>query len=181
MHKSGVRPPVEFVESKFVVEREVVKDVLDECRVVKLPEELELMRHICKISSFAHIEIMRHAAPGKFEYEMEALFQYVTYKNGRCREQAYTCICAAGADGATLHYPSNQKLIRDGDMCLFDMGAEYYCYASDITCSFPASGKFSPAQREIYDIVLQCVKAVESAMKPGVEWTVRGEGAGVGA
>ena len=72
---------------------------------------------------------------------------------------AYTCIAASGHHGATLHYghagEPNAKLIEDGDMCLFDMGAEYHCYCSDITCSFPANGRFTAEQREVYGIAEQ--------------------------
>lgn len=87
---------------------------------------------------------------------------------------AYTCIAASGHHGATLHYghagEPNAKLVEDGDMCLFDMGAEYHCYCSDITCSFPANGKFTEQQRDVYETCLEAVVAVESAMRPGVNW-----------
>ena len=87
---------------------------------------------------------------------------------------AYTCIAASGHHGATLHYghagEPNAKLVEDGDMCLFDMGAEYHCYCSDITCSFPANGKFTDQQRDVYETCLEAVVAVESAMRPGVNW-----------
>jgi Xaa-Pro aminopeptidase len=87
---------------------------------------------------------------------------------------AYTCIAASGHHGATLHYghagEPNAKLIEDGDMCLFDMGAEYHCYCSDITCSFPANGKFTDQQRDVYETCYEAVVAVESAMRPGVNW-----------
>ena len=96
------------------------------------------------------------------------------YYNFGCRNMAYTCIAASGHHGATLHYghagEPNAKLIEDGDMCLFDMGAEYHCYCSDITCSFPANGRFTAEQREVYETCHEAVLAVEGAMRPGVNW-----------
>jgi len=90
------------------------------------------------------------------------------------RHMSYTCICASGYCGATLHYghagAPNDRTINEGDMCVFDMGGEYYCYASDITCSFPANGKFTADQRAIYEAVLKANRAVLKAVKPGVSW-----------
>lgn len=84
----------------------------------------------------------------------------------------YTCICPSGRGGAVLHYghagAPNDGLIRDGDMVLYDMGAEYHCYGSDITCSFPVNGKFTEQQRDIYTAVLSAQEAVFAQIKPGV-------------
>jgi Xaa-Pro dipeptidase len=153
------------------VDRERLQVELEECRLLKSPEEISLMRHVNAVSSWAHTQIMRLCRPGMGEHELEAAFQYLTYKNGRCRHQAYICICASGASGATLHYPNNDKQVRDGQMLLLDMGGEYHCYCSDITCSFPANGHFTPDQRAIYNIVLRANQAVMRAMRPGVDWT----------
>jgi len=93
---------------------------------------------------------------------------------GGARHTAYVCICGTGENGAILHYghaaAPNDKTIEDGDMCLFDMGAEYYCYTSDITCSFPANGHFSENQKLIYEAVYKSSRAVMAAAKPGVCW-----------
>uniref|UniRef100_A0A0V0J5S1 Xaa-Pro dipeptidase n=1 Tax=Schistocephalus solidus TaxID=70667 RepID=A0A0V0J5S1_SCHSO len=82
--------------------------------------------------------------------------------------------CLRGCDCAVLHYghagTPNERLIEDGDMCLFDMGGEYYCYCSDITCSYPVNGKFTADQRLIYEAVLSAVNAVLSCLRPGVHW-----------
>lgn len=90
------------------------------------------------------------------------------------RHVSYTCICASGENGSVLHYghagEPNTRQINDGDMCLFDMGGEYYCYVSDITCSFPANGKFTQQQKFIYEAVLASNRAVMNASKPGVSW-----------
>jgi len=114
------------------------------------------------------------------EYQLESLFQHHTYTHGGCRHQAYTCICACGPAPAILHYGHagrpNNKEIRDGDLALLDMGAEYHCYAADITCSFPivdapAGGSaFTADQRMVYDAVLDAQRAVLAALRPGVLW-----------
>ena len=90
------------------------------------------------------------------------------------RNLSYTCICATGHNGSILHYghagAPNDKLINDKELCLFDMGGEYYCYGSDITCTFPSNGKFNPKQKTIYEATLKSNRAVLHAVKPGVSW-----------
>uniref|UniRef100_A0A3B4FRY6 Xaa-Pro dipeptidase n=1 Tax=Pundamilia nyererei TaxID=303518 RepID=A0A3B4FRY6_9CICH len=144
-------------------------------RVVKTDMELEVLRYTNRVSSEAHKMIMKHVKPGKKEYEMESLFQHYCYTKGGMRHTSYTCICGTGNNSSVLHYghagAPNDKTIAGGDMCLFDMGGEYYCYSSDITCSFPANGKFTPDQRAIYEAVLKASRAVMAALRPGVKWT----------
>nr|XP_040136089.1 xaa-Pro dipeptidase isoform X3 [Ictidomys tridecemlineatus] len=105
---------------------------------------------------------------------VECLFQHYCYSRGGMRHNSYTCICCSGENASVLHYghagAPNDRTIQDGDMCLFDMGGEYYCFASDITCSFPANGKFTEDQKAIYEAVLRSCRAVMSTMKPGVWW-----------
>jgi len=126
------------------------------------------------VSSEAHIAVMQHTRPGQFEYQQESLFKHWCYYNGAVRNVSYTCICASGHNSAVLHYghagAPNDRQIKDTDMCLFDMGGEFRCYASDLTCSFPASGKFTADQRIVYEAVLAAQWAVMAAMKPGVCW-----------
>ena len=124
----------------------------------------------------AHVAVMRAARPGMFEYELEALFLHHCYAHGGCRHVAYTCICACGPNPAVLHYghagAPNDRMLEDGDVALLDMGAEYHCYASDITCSFAVSrgGRFSADQRAVYEGVLAAQVAVLGAMVPGASW-----------
>uniref|UniRef100_A0A5G2QM19 Xaa-Pro dipeptidase n=1 Tax=Sus scrofa TaxID=9823 RepID=A0A5G2QM19_PIG len=103
-----------------------------------------------------------------------SLFEHYCYSRGGMRHSSYTCICGSGENSAVLHYghagAPNDRTIQDGDMCLFDMGGEYYCFASDITCSFPANGKFTEDQKAIYEAVLRSCRAVMNSMKPGVWW-----------
>lgn len=148
---------------------------ISECRVIKSKEEIDVLRYVARISSEAHVHCMQAIKPGMREYQLESLFKHYCYYYGGCRHMSYTCICGSGINSATLHYghagAPNDKQIEDGDMCLFDMGGEYHCYGSDITCSYPANGKFTKEQVDIYEAVLNAVKAVESKLKPGISWT----------
>ncbi|PSN46021.1 Xaa-Pro dipeptidase [Blattella germanica] len=147
--------------------------VPEQSRVIKTEMELEVMRYVNKISSDAHIQVMRSIRPGMMEYQAEAIFCNYAYLVGGCRHISYSCICGSGENGSILHYghaaAPNDKIINDGDI-LFDMGANYRGYAADITCSFPVNGKFTKDQAMIYNAVLDANKAVMNAMKPGVSW-----------
>uniref|UniRef100_H2ZPX9 Xaa-Pro dipeptidase n=1 Tax=Ciona savignyi TaxID=51511 RepID=H2ZPX9_CIOSA len=160
--------------SSFTVNNELLHPVISECRVIKTEQELQVMRYVNRVSSDAHKELMRRIRPGWMEYQAESLFKHHVYTHGGCRHVAYTCIGATGDHCAILHYghagAPNDRLIADGDMCLFDMGGEYYCYASDITCSYPVNGKFTDDQKAIYNAVLKSNRAVQKALKPGVSW-----------
>jgi len=160
--------------SNFTVDNKLLHPVISECRVFKSEQEMEVMRYVNRVSSEAHKEIMRRIRPGWMEYQAESLFKHYCYTHGGCRHVSYTCIGATGENGAVLHYghagAPNDRHVQDGDMCLFDMGGEYYCYASDITCSFPVNGKFTQDQKDIYNAVLKSNRAVQQAIKPGVSW-----------
>ncbi|XP_039744521.1 xaa-Pro dipeptidase isoform X2 [Pteropus medius] len=159
---------------KFNVNNTILHPEIVECRVFKTDMELEVLRYTNKISSEAHREVMKAVKVGMKEYEMESLFEHYCYSQGGMRHSSYTCICSSGENAAVLHYghagAPNDRTIQDGDMCLFDMGGEYYCYSSDITCSYPANGKFTENQKAIYEAVLRSCRAVMSTMKPGVWW-----------
>uniref|UniRef100_A0A8C6UZ03 Xaa-Pro dipeptidase n=1 Tax=Neogobius melanostomus TaxID=47308 RepID=A0A8C6UZ03_9GOBI len=149
--------------SSFQVNNTLLHPVIVECRLLKTDMELEVLRYTNKISSEAHKMVMKHVKPGLQEYEMESLFQHYCYTKGGMRHTSYTCICGTGHNSSILHYghagAPNDKTIMDGDMCLFDLGGEYYCYSSDITCS------------AIYEAVLKSSRTVMAAIKPGVKWT----------
>ncbi|KAL9330086.1 hypothetical protein ACSQ67_005089 [Phaseolus vulgaris] len=153
--------PAEFQGiDKFDKDLATLHPILTECRVIKSKLEIELIQYANDISSEAHVEVMRKTKVGMKEYQLESIFLHHTYMYGGCRHCSYTCICATGENSAVLHYghaaAPNDKTLEDGDMALFDMGAEYHFYGSDITCSFPA--------------VLDAHNAVISSMKPGVNW-----------
>merc|ERR1711991_433352 len=159
---------------EFQVDRDSLFPIIANLRVFKTEAELEVMRYVSEVTSAAHVAVMRQVQVGWNEYQMEALFKFHTYNYGGCRHEAYTCICACGPSGATLHYghagAPNDRPIKDGQIGLLDMGAEYSCYCSDITCSYPVNGRFTQDQKDIYQGVLDAVIAVETAMKPVLSW-----------
>lgn len=159
---------------KFKVNNTLLYPEIVECRVIKTPYEIEVLKYANRISSEAHKEVMKQIRPGMKEYQLESIFLHYCYYMGGARHVSYTCICGSGNNGAILHYghagAPNDKTIQDGDLCLFDMGCEYNCYTSDITCSFPANGKFTPQQKAIYEAVYKASRAVMNAVKPGVSW-----------
>lgn len=155
---------------KYTCDRERLYEDMSECRVIKSPEEIEILRYAAKVSSEAHKAVMRKVEPGMYEHQLESLFLHECYSRGGARFAAYTCVCCSGTSGAILHYGTNNKEVLDGDMCLFDMGCEYHCYTSDITSAWPANGKFTDKQKTIYTTVLETTKAVIATLKPGVLW-----------
>lgn len=153
---------------------ETLFSCIAELRVFKTKAEVDVMRYTNWVSSMAHVEVMRSCKVGMMEYQLESLFQHHTYTHGGCRHMAYTCICACGPNPAVLHYghagAPNNRLLKEGDLALLDMGAEYHCYASDITCSFPVNGEFSSDQKSVYEAVLDAQVSVIASMKPGTTW-----------
>eukprot|EP00288_Rhodomonas_lens_P014861 CAMPEP_0177695746 /NCGR_PEP_ID=MMETSP0484_2-20121128/3620_1 /TAXON_ID=354590 /ORGANISM="Rhodomonas lens, Strain RHODO" /LENGTH=533 /DNA_ID=CAMNT_0019206689 /DNA_START=117 /DNA_END=1717 /DNA_ORIENTATION=- len=143
----------------YTLESDMLHRGLHESRVVKSAAEVEILRFANKIASAAHTEVMRRCKPGMMEYQLEAIFLHHCYMHGGMRNAAYTPIAGSGPNAAVLHYghagAPNSRQMQDGDLVLNDMGAEYYCYASDITCSFPVNGKFTPDQRALYATVLK--------------------------
>ncbi|KAK7195738.1 aminopeptidase P [Novymonas esmeraldas] len=139
-------------------------------RSYKTALEAEVLKYVCKVSSNAHIKVMQIAKPGMSQHHLESTFLHEVYYNGGCRRVSYTCICATGHHGATLHYPDNNCAVEDGTMAMLDMGGNYRGYAADISCSFPVNGKFTEAQKVIYNAVLDAHDQVLRAMKPGVQW-----------
>ena len=149
--------------------------ILAERRVIKSKAELCLLQHISELTSFAHVYTMRNTRPGMMEYQCESLFRHYCYYNYGCRLTGYTPICGCGPNASVLHYghagEPNRRSIADGDMLLMDMGAEcQQGYGSDITCSYPAGGTFTPQQVGIYTAVLEAQRAVWSMVRPGVSW-----------
>ena len=137
------------------------------------------MRYTNWVSSMAHVEVMRAVRPGMMEYQLESLFQHHTYTHGGCRHMSYTCICACGPNSSVLHYghagmPNSGRVLASGDVALLDMGAEYHCYASDVTCSYPVGGTFADDDdgdmRAIYECVLAAQARVIGALGPGASW-----------
>eukprot|EP01029_Cantina_marsupialis_P000845 TRINITY_DN10652_c0_g1_i1.p1 TRINITY_DN10652_c0_g1~~TRINITY_DN10652_c0_g1_i1.p1 ORF type:complete len:495 (-),score=135.14 TRINITY_DN10652_c0_g1_i1:196-1680(-) len=148
--------------------------ILIEQRVIKTEKELKLMRQLNKICSGGHIANMQVCKPGMTEIQVESVFRHYCMFVGGSRLTSFTPIAGSGVNSAVLHYghagAPNDKVIGDGEMILCDMGSEYNCYASDITCSFPVNGKFTEDQKFVYETVLEMQKAVMKALKPGIYW-----------
>ena len=142
---------------------------LHEMRLYKSRYEIKLMRQAAKISAKAHIRAMRNCRPGMYEYQLEGELISEFIQNG-ARYTAYPPIVGSGQNACILHYTNNNDKIIDGDLLLIDSGAEYQCYASDITRTFPVNGKFSDAQRDIYNLVLSAQTAALNEIKPGKHW-----------
>ena len=158
--KMGAHPPGEFL---------MLDHLLHELRLIKSTGEIKLMQQAAKISAEGHKRAMAYCRPGIKEYELEAELLYAFTRNGS-RAPAYTSIVAAGDNACILHYIENDAEVKAGDLVLIDAGCEYDHYASDITRTFPANGKFSPEQKAIYNIVLKAQLAVIEAIRPGVPW-----------
>ena len=139
----GAKPPHEFV---------ALSHLLHDLRLYKSRAELRLMRRSAQIAAEAHVRAMRATRPGLNEHEVEAELLHAFRKHGAV--PSYEPIVGGGANACVLHYRANNAELRDGDLLLVDAGAEFECYASDITRTWPVNGRFSPEQRALYDIVL---------------------------
>lgn len=141
--------------------------LIDSMRVIKSPEEIEILRRNGKISAEAVKQAMLATKPGVFEYELEAAAIHVILKNG-AKGPAYSPIVGSGPNTCIWHYSENSRKIEDGDLILMDFGANLDYLCMDITRTWPASGKFSPEQREVYTAALEVQKACIEAYRPGV-------------
>lgn len=157
--KQGAQPPHEFQE---------LGHLLHDLRLFKSPAERRLMAEAARIAALAHMDAMRAAKPGMFEYEVEAELLYRFRRHGAV--PSYEPIVGAGANACVLHYRANRAQMRDGDLLLIDAGAEFHGYASDITRTFPVNGRFSAPQRALYDVVLAANVAAREAVRPGISW-----------
>jgi Xaa-Pro aminopeptidase len=156
-NRKPIHPPQTIVDPATIVH---------EMRVLKTPDEIEIMQRAADIAAEAHCEAMKAAKPGMQEYQLEALIEQVFRRHG-ASGPAYTSIVGAGPNATVLHYINNDGELHDGDLLLVDAGAEYKGYASDITRTFPINGRYTPAQREIYDLVLKAQMACVEMVRPG--------------
>src|SRR4030095_277996 len=158
LNRKPIHPPQTIIDPATIVH---------EMRVIKSEEEIELMQRAADIAAEAHCEAMKAARAGMKEYEVEALIELIFKRRGAAAP-AYTSIIGAGANATVLHYINNDGELRDGELLLIDAGAEFKGYASDITRTFPINGRYSKAQREIYDLVLETQVACVDMVRPGV-------------
>lgn len=142
---------------------------LDEMRLIKDSSEIAIMREAARISALAHRQAMIHTRPGCFEYEVEAELLYVFRKHG-AESPAYPSIVASGPNACVLHYVSNNRQMQANELLLIDAGCELKGYAADITRSFPVSGRYTGAQRALYELVLAAHTAACQEVRPGAHW-----------
>ena len=139
-------------------------------RIIKDKDEIAMLRKATDISVLAHNQAIMSCEPGMYEYEIQAVYEYVFKKMG-AEYSGYPCINGSGENSVILHYDSNRKKITNGELVLSDCAAEYHGYSSDVTRTYPANGKFSKEQKEVYQIVLNTQKAAIEMMKTGVKWS----------
>jgi len=158
--RTGISAPAEMVS---------LEHVLHEMRLFKSAAEIKLMKRAAEVSAKAHVRAMQGCRPGLFEYQIEAEIVYQFMREG-LRSAAYPSIVAAGKNACILHYTENKDKLKKGDLLLIDAGAECDHYAADITRTFPVSGKFSTAQKQLYQLVLDAQMAAIEQVKPGLPW-----------
>jgi Xaa-Pro aminopeptidase len=165
--RSGVIAPGELVS---------LEHILHEMRLFKSKDELALMRRAAEVSAHAHIKAMQKCRPGMYEYQIEAELLYHFVQEG-LRAVAYPSIVAGGKNACVLHYTDNTAKLKSGDLLLIDAGAECDHYAADITRTFPVSGRFTEAQKQLYQLVLDAQLAAIEQVKPGLPWHLAHEAA----
>lgn len=142
------------------------RPLVHEMRLFKSEEEIAVMRRAGEITALAHTRAMEKCQPGMFEYQLEGEILHEFTRHG-ARYPSYNTIVGGGANGCILHYTENESELRDGELVLIDAGCEYKGYAGDITRTFPVNGKFTPAQRAVYDIVLESLETALRLYRPG--------------
>ena len=155
--RAGARAPLRMIDPALV---------LHELRLVKSAEEVRALRKAAEITAEAHLAGMRDGQPGRREYQVQAEIEYAFRRRGGTGP-GYGTIVAAGPNATILHYRAGDAVLKDGEVCLVDAGAEYGFYTADVSRTFPVSGNFTKAQREAYELVLDAqAKAIEE-VKPG--------------
>ena len=157
--RTGMRTPDKFVS---------LEHLLHDMRLYKSRSEIRVMRSAAKVACRAHARAMQACQPGMQEYEIEAELLHEFRRAGMV--PAYSSIVGGGANGCILHYTENSAQLNDGDLLLIDAGAEYDCYASDVTRTFPVNGRFSQAQKQLYEVVLAAQTAAIKKVLPGNHW-----------
>jgi Xaa-Pro aminopeptidase len=145
---------------------ENLDDILDELRMIKSPREIALLRESSKIAGLTMMEAMRSAEPGMYEYEIEAIGDYI-FKKSNAQGPAYFGLVASGKNAAWPHYHAAQAQMKAGELVLFDYAPDFHYYTSDVTRMFPVSGRFTADQRELYGIYVKLYQAIMTSIRPG--------------
>lgn len=154
--------------TKSFISYENIAGLIQRMRLIKSAAEIELITKALQITKEAHLHAMSFDKRGKFEYQLQAEIEYVFKRNGAYSD-AYTSIVACGNSANTLHYIDNDQAFEEDNLILIDAGCEYDYYASDITRTIPVNGKFTKAQKELYEMVLDAQLRVIDMIKPKVK------------
>ncbi|MCA4895821.1 MAG: aminopeptidase P family protein [Cytophagales bacterium] len=158
---------IEWCQKHYPLHRyERIAPIISRLRSIKSKIEIDLMQVACDITDAAYRRVLRFVNPGVKEYEIEAEYANEFLRNGS-RGFAYTPIIASGANSCVLHYIENDKVCKDGDILLLDVGAEYANYNADLTRSIPVNGKYTKRQKDVYNAVLRVQKAAIKMLRPG--------------
>jgi Xaa-Pro aminopeptidase len=172
----GVNSRLDDIVKRLFIQRRSAGDwpisdpapLVAEMRVIKNEGDFQMgLERAIDISAQAHREAIRSIHPRMYEYEAQAIFEYVYRKNGSPRN-AYPCIIGSGPNSSVLHYSTNMRRMNDGEVVVMDCGAEYGYYAADITRTVPVNGTFSREQRALYQLVLNAQNAAMNAVRPGL-------------
>ncbi len=153
--------------SKDIKTQENIVPLIQKMRLIKSPAEIEMIKDSIAITAKAHKRSMKAYKSGKYEYQIQAMIEY-EFKKNAAYSDAYTSIVACGNNANTLHYIENSKPLVDGELILIDAGCEHNYYASDITRTIPVNGRYTKAQRELYELVLNTQLRIISMIRPYV-------------
>lgn len=160
---------ISFLEESNIDPMPEFKDptpFIHEMRLFKDPFEIKQLQKAIDITCESHIEAYKAVKPGMYEYEIEAIIEYIYRKNG-AKRPGFSSIVGSGHNSTILHYEENNRKMQEGDMLLMDIGAEYKRYTADVTRTIPVSGKFTKEQKEIYELVLRGQQEAIKLMVPG--------------
>lgn len=156
-YRIGIHPPSQIIDPR---------DTLAEMRLIKNEADLQILGRAVEISTQAHVAAMSMAAPSRYEYEIQAVLEYVFRASGSMRN-GYQCIVGSGPNSCILHYRENNRQMENGDLLLVDAGAEFAYYTGDITRTYPVNGRFTAEQKAVYDVVLDVQKRAIAMVRPG--------------
>lgn len=157
MQRSGIFPPVQVIDPAYI---------LAEMRLIKTPEDLQILQSAIDISAQGHLAAMKAIAPGQYEYQLQAVIEYV-FRNNGSKRNGYPVIVGSGPNGCILHYTQNSRQMLQQELVLVDAGAEFGYYTGDITRTYPVSGRFTSQQRDLYEVVLRAQKKAISMAVAG--------------
>jgi Xaa-Pro aminopeptidase len=168
IHFISWRESMKNLQEKYPnLEVKGISTIVGEIRAVKSPAEIELLQKAADATIGAHIEAMKSCEPGMFEYQLQAVVEYCFTQAG-AEYTGFPSIIGSGPNTQSYHYDANRRKMQSGELVIMDIGAEYHGYSVDVTRTIPVNGKFTPAQKEIYELVLQAQQAAIDTVYPGM-------------